>query len=177
MGILRNILSVISFSTRKNSNCPVIFLDFDGVLSTDDYLDQLRAANSKTHDYFGRLFDPECISCLRRIIKSTGARIVITSSWRNYLSTFQFILMWHIRKLPGILAGVVPQGSAYRGNEIDEWLKQHTNISRYAILDDMDSRQFKSDQSSHLVTTNHFKGLQPEHLPQTLSILAAKHPS
>lgn len=155
----------------KNSDYPIIFLDFDGVLSTDNYLDPIRAANRKTEDCFGRLFDPKCVDSLKRIVEITDARIVITSSWRNYLSIFQFFLLWQFRKMPGIMAGITPNCSIYRGDEIDRWLKKHKNISRYVILDDMDYLQFKNEQSSHLVTTDHFKGLQTENIQQAIAIL------
>ncbi len=169
--IIKNIISVATFMIRKNPDCPIIFLDFDGVLSTDNYLDPLRATKSKTSDYWGRLFDPECISCLKRIVDETGARIVVTSSWRNYLSIWQFILMWELRKMPGILAGVTPKCSIYRGKEIAEWLRTHRNITNYIIIDDMDYLQFKADQATHLVTTNHYKGLRPDTTEIAISIL------
>ena len=168
---MKNIISVATFMIKKNPDCPIIFLDFYGVLSTDNYLDPLRAAKSKTSDYWGRLSDPECVGCLKRIVDETGARIVVTSSWRNYLSTWQFILMWKLRNMPGVLAGVTPKSSIYRGKEIADWLKVHPNISNYVIIDDMDSLQFDSNQSMHLVTTNHFKGLQPDTTEKAISIL------
>lgn len=73
--------------------------------------------------------------------------------------------------MPGILAGVSPKSSIYRGNEIADWLEAHRNISNYVIIDDMDSLQFKANQSTHLVTTNHFKGLQPDTTERAISIL------
>ena len=149
MGILTNLLSVLSFTIGNNPGCPIIFLDFDGVLSTDAHLDSLRAAHRKTRDCFGRFFDPKCVDSLKRIVETTGARIVITSSWRNYLSIFQFILLWQFRKMPGILAGITPKCSTYRGDEIDGWLKKHKNISRYVILDDMDHLQYNTAAKSN----------------------------
>lgn len=170
-GIIKNIISVATFMIRKNPDCPIIFLDFDGVLSTDNYLDLLSETKSKTSDYWGRLFDPECVNSLKRIVDKTEARIVVTSSWRNYLSIWQFILMWKLRNMPGILAGVTPKSSIYRGNEIAKWLNIHRNITNYIIIDDMDYLQFNADQATHLVTTNHYKGLQPDTTEIALSIL------
>lgn len=82
-------------------------------------------------------------------------------------------MLWQFRKMPGILAGTTPKCSIYRGDEIDKWLKKHKDISRYVILDDMDYLQFKNEQSAHLVTTDHFRGLQTENIPQILAILKA----
>ena len=73
--------------------------------------------------------------------------------------------------MPGVLAGVTPKSSIYRGKEIADWLETHPNISNYVIIDDMDSLQFDSNQSMHLVTTNHFKGLQPDTTERAISIL------
>ncbi len=73
--------------------------------------------------------------------------------------------------MPGTMAGITPKCSIYRGNEIDVWLTKHINISRYVILDDMDQLQFQEEQSSHLVTTDHFKGLQTENIQQAIAIL------
>ena len=169
--MLRNIASVFLFKFRKNRECPIIFLDFDGVLSTDRFLNPLRIMQRKSSDHWGRLFDPECVSCLKSIVDKTDARIVITSSWRNYLSIWHFILMWKCRKMPGRLAGVTPDCSIYRGNEIARWLETHRNVTNYVIIDDMDYLQFNDNQVSHLVTTDHFKGLQPDTADKAISVL------
>lgn len=70
----------------------IIFLDFDGVMVT---------ANQTGKDCFGPLFDLDCTKSLEEIISNTGAGLVITSSWGNYLSAIILRLMWHVRKLPG----------------------------------------------------------------------------
>ena len=53
-----------------------LFLDIDGPLNTgrNDYLDP---------DRYGHHFDDKAVRNLRRIVEETGARIVVSSSWRH----------------------------------------------------------------------------------------------
>ncbi len=137
----------------------IIFLDFDGVLATDNYDDVLIGRGARLRDIFGRVFDPGCVAALGRVVESTGADIVITSSWRQYLNILELRLMWWIRKMPGKVAGRTPIVSDNRGLEIQRWLSRHRDVEGYVILDDMDQRQFESSQARHLVTCDHMAGL------------------
>lgn len=149
----------------------VIFLDFDGVLATEEYTDSLLEKGQRTKDKYGTLFNPDCVEHLRNIVKKTNAGIVITSSWKNYLSLWNFLKMWKYRKLPGSIVGVTPNISIYRGDEIEKWLNNHRDINNYVIIDDMDYRQFHQNQCSHLVTTNHYSGLNKSSSNQAIGVL------
>lgn len=84
----------------------IIFLDFDGVLNTENYQAQLRAEGKPGWDDFGMLFDPEAVANLQRILDAmTDVRIVVESSWKvNGLDELR--LMWAERGLPGTLYDV-----------------------------------------------------------------------
>lgn len=56
----------------------VIFLDIDGVLNSDDYIDI--AKNSQAIE---RHIDIDKVKLLKKTIDETGAKTVLTSSWRN----------------------------------------------------------------------------------------------
>ena len=56
----------------------VIFLDIDGVLNSDDYIDI--AKNSQGIE---RHIDIDKVKLLKKAIDETGAKTVLTSSWRN----------------------------------------------------------------------------------------------
>ena len=56
----------------------VIFLDIDGVLNSDEYID--RAKNSQGIE---RHIDIDKVKLLKKAIDETGAKTVLTSSWRN----------------------------------------------------------------------------------------------
>lgn len=152
----------------------IVFLDFDGVLATDNYDDLLLKEGDSLRDIFGRKFDPGCISSLKEVIESTGADIVITSSWRQYLRLPVMRLMWRLRKMPGRVVGFTPRISDNRGLEIDKWLARHPETIGYVILDDMDKRQFEPVQHSHLVTCDHFAGLSMDDAGRAIQILGSE---
>ena len=137
----------------------VIFLDIDGVLNSSDYMRCLHRLKvnhgiGDTMDEYGQLFDSRCVNYLDLIIRETGAKIVISSTWRmGGLPKMQ--AMWQARSLPGEVIGITPrypsgeiqekyyQPGVGRGYEIQEWLEEHSNIESYVILDD------DSDMLSH----------------------------
>jgi len=130
------------------------WLDIDGVLNVV----------GQGHDQFGQIFHEHFTLNLKRIIDQTGAKIVISSSWRKSgLQNMQE--MWKHRNLPGEVIDVTPSlylqkgGSILfwndklerhptekiygysipRGCEIEYWLKLENSkfeIDSYVILDD-----------------------------------------
>lgn len=169
--IICQLLHIAKIHFRLEDCDKVIFLDFDGVLATEEYTDGLLKTGQKTNDKFGTLFNPDCIAQLNRLICLTNAKIVITSSWKNYLSLWDILRMWKYRKMSGQVIGVTPSVSIYRGEEINKWLCQHRGITNYVIIDDMDYRQFRKEQHSHLVTTDHFSGLNKCSAQEAVRIL------
>jgi hypothetical protein len=169
--IISQLLHIAKVFFRIEDCGKVIFLDFDGVLATEDYTESLLITGQKTKDKFGTLFTPNCIEQLNWIINQTNAKIIITSSWKNYLSLWDFIRMWRYRKISGMIIGVTPSVSIYRGEEIDQWLCNHKGIINYVIIDDMDYKQFREEQYSHLITTNHFLGLNRDTAERAIALL------
>lgn len=116
----------------------VIFLDIDGVLNI----------MSDESDEFGSLFHKPFEENLKDIIDSTGAKIVISSSWRH--SGFRAMkAMWEKRNLAGEVIDITPDCARMenfdklsfyeakeRGHEIQEWLVNHPEVTKYVILDD-----------------------------------------
>ena len=129
----------------------VIFLDIDGVLNVI----------SQGHDEFGSLFHKHFEDNLRRIIEQTGAKIVISSTWRmSGLEKMQ--AMWKHRDLAGEVIDVSPDctqlvtygtfeyyDAVERGHEIQDWLDKHPEVTNYVITDD-DADMLKS-QRLHFV--------------------------
>ena len=109
----------------------VIFLDIDGVLNVIP----------QGHDKWGAIFHSHFVDNLKRIIDVTGAKIVISSTWR--MSGLPgMIEMWLDRNLPGEVIGITPNfmwktgSTLQRGKEIDAYLEEHPEITNYVILDD-----------------------------------------
>lgn len=143
----------------------IVFLDFDGVLCPiNDEIDD-------GEDRFGPLFNQACAEQLNAIITATNAGIVITSSWRQYLSLWQLRRMWHKRKMAGKIVDVTPVRSVHRGDEIDCWLKKNKYCGQYVILDDMDFRQFNASHRNRLVTCNGRIGLTKNNANYAAEIL------
>lgn len=95
----------------------IIFLDIDGVLN----------CYPQGHDEFGSKFHKHFEDNLRTIIDATGARIVITSTWRaNGLSNMKE--MWLKRGLPGAVVGITPHNEGVRGDQIERWLHNHSKV-------------------------------------------------
>lgn len=152
-----------------------IFLDFDGVMNTYHYCNQLYLEGLPEGDKFGVLFDPECVRNLGEIIERTGAEIVISSSWKATMTYAQILQMWKDRNLPGFVTDVTPTCSRHRGDEIASWLGIFQEISggeeyEYVIIDDLGEEDFNEDQLNHLVTVDWY-GLTEEAMQHAISIL------
>lgn len=125
----------------------VVFLDFDGVLTTP-----------ATQFGFG---DPNCVRELNRITTITDARIVVSSTWR-----FQGLkAVRENLKLWGVIAEVIDvtprlqDDSGSRGDEIRQWLIENPIVSRFVILDDdADMGELRE----HLVKCDTMAGLTQE---------------
>lgn len=123
----------------------VLFLDIDGVLNS-------RAWAEKRGPEGFRIFDPEAVAQLRRIVQQTGCQIVVSSSWRVGRSFTGMreefgecgmdpeIVGRIIDKTPEwrtAHGGGIVAGFACRGDEIAAWLKGYRRpVEAFVILDD-----------------------------------------
>ena len=148
----------------------ILFLDFDGVMVTDRHQEQLASTNRPLRDGYGAKFDPVCVENLRRIIDSTDADIVVTSTWKMNLRLDDIQRMWQTRSLPGKVIGVTPDiDTIHRGDEIQAWLDTQTGAVRYAIIDDCPILDFfREDQLQFLFKVDERTGLDEK---TALSIL------
>lgn len=120
----------------------VIFLDVDGVLCTPL---SVALSNLLRLPMDRQLFDPAALFWLRRLVKTTGAAVVLSSSWREELYRDEPVCRAVIDNLYRTLArnhtpitDVAPlleQGG--KGAEIAAWLECHP-CRGYAVLDDRD---------------------------------------
>jgi hypothetical protein len=126
-------------------NKKIIFLDIDGVLRTHksdlEWSNKLAAPIFKGVD---RLFDKTLVDNLNEVIFLTGAKIVITSNWRIYLSLEELQRIFKERGVIGEVIGKtglghlkggspIPIGN--RGLEIQDWLDRNP-VKKYVIIDD-----------------------------------------
>ena len=131
----------------------VIFLDIDGVLNV----------YSHDHDEFGSQFMPQFVNNLKRVIEETGAKIVISSTWR-FGGLQRMKDMWEKRNSPGEVIDITPDctylhneglfewlDQVERGHEVESWLDEHPEVERYVIFDD--DNDFLPHQRNNFVRT------------------------
>lgn len=132
----------------------VLFLDIDGVCNSATYMLAIKKKS------FWLDTDPEAVKLVRRIIKETDCKVVLSSTWRLYEKAREAVRRDVCRYIDttidmqrGSKRGIVP-----RGEEVQEWLSRHHEVSQYAIIDD------DADFLPHqwLFKTTWEKGLTPE---------------
>ena len=148
----------------------VIFLDVDGVLNSNAYVDYTLKNNVK-----GILeeIDPKTIDMLKYALDVTDAQIVVSSSWRN-IRKFEQLKELFLRY--GInLDEKTPVLGHERGLEIKQYLEEHVDIDQYLILDDDMFDSFDEELRNNLILTkeNHEDnsygdGLQIKHIEQII---------
>ena len=140
----------------------VIFLDVDGVLNSD------RTVRKTQGGY--TFVDNRQMKNLKHIINMTGAKVVLSSDWRyngDYLELEAELLKYGIR-----LYGFTPElPSCHRGMEIDCWLKEHSEVGDFVILDDRADIEPNKD---HWVQTVMRRGLGVEEAESAIHILNGK---
>lgn len=135
----------------------VIFLDFDGVITIPP----------KWH------LQANKIKYIKQIVDTTGAKIVISSSWRmrSIEETIEKIigrpkrcprnkmLNWLIDNFYDVTpwCGASKYNGQGRGGEIQTWLDEHPEVENYVILDD--DGDMMDQQLFHFVETNYEDGI------------------
>lgn len=121
----------------------VLFLDFDGVLNSD----ALFRANGNR--YLADMLDVAAVARVNAILARTGARVVVSSTWRLDRSLEQLRAVLARHGFAGEIVGVTPvlrdvdedgiavTRDAPRGLEIQSWIDdQPEPPESFAILDD-----------------------------------------
>lgn len=143
-----------------------IFLDFDGVLNTEQYQAELAIAGKETKDKYGPLFDPRAVAQLKRLIDATGARIVISSSWRFIHDDDMLDAMWQERELPGEIEYIlIPEKE--KNEAISDMVL--TKYTPYVILDD--EQDFDDEHKQYLLQISPVTGLSKSDVDKAIVIL------
>lgn len=134
---------------------PVLFLDVDGTLNSARFLRENPGAFDSADD--AEAMDPVAVARLEQVLLRTGAVIVVSSAWRLFHTVEEIQDFLHRRGAPSArVIGVTPSLTGYRGGEIRAYLKEHPEITRFAIVDD------DSDMEPYyhkLVKTNKDEGM------------------
>lgn len=158
----------------------VIFVDVDGVMNCI-------TTKAKIEGYI--FVDDEKIELLKEIIDRTGAKVVLSSTWRYGWYAMEHIEnpdegdLRNIRMFKALRDKLLEFGIellgytdnfGHRGAEISAWLKswQGEPIEAYVVLDDMGGDEIRP-HCKHLVQTSMTYGLQAKHIKKALKILGA----
>lgn len=150
----------------------VIFLDVDGVINSGNNQQHVHKVRRNCNNMY---FDTVCMENLQRLVKSTGAELVLSSTWR--LPDERTYSMQHMANLKRRLAayglslsGETPSGHFYRHDEINAWLEAHPEVTGYVILDDVNDG-FVEENYRRLVLTDEIVGLTAEDVEKAIKIL------
>ena len=140
----------------------VVFLDIDGVLQPDSSQQRFRIDRPALKDRLAREvypgfaaldeydiaavqvdWDPDSVANLKTICNETGAKIVISSSWRQGKTLDMLKLLFRIHDLDHFIIDMTPRLGP-RVQEIEAWLAENPQVQRFLILDDQDASQFRA---------------------------------
>jgi hypothetical protein len=134
----------------------LIFLDFDGVVNTRLY-DSKKDKIGYFHPEDEAVNNKNAIGFLNLLVKETGAKVVVSSTWRRG-ETVETLSEWLCNSgFEGEVIGKTPRMDSYcRGAEIEEYLLRLNDVESYVILDD-DSDMLKH-QMDNFVKCSHEYG-------------------
>lgn len=145
----------------------VAFLDIDGVLNNDEfYRTELRwPKGQRFHDV-----DRNNVECLNKITKATGAKVVLSSTWRLTPFFRELIQHLHNQGVDAEIIGRTPWFDAkFRGEEILAWLQCQVELpAGFCILDDENGM---TSLSPWLVQTNPALGLVDSNVEPAIKLL------
>jgi len=103
----------------------VIFLDIDGVLNCT------KTPNPRKFPY---IVDPALLVRFKRLVESTGAHVVLSSTWRYDPAGLFSANHWGVPFID--ITPDMPH--VPRCKEIIGWLENHPEVNRFAVIDDED---------------------------------------
>jgi hypothetical protein len=146
----------------------VVFLDFDGVLNNHGFLQQQPHRLDR--------IDPTAVGRLNTIVARSGAKVVISSSWRIHHSLEDLRERLGEVGFEGEVIGQTPDiswgeyGDPFigRAREIQTWIEEHPEpLESFVVLDDI----YMDDIAQFLVKTEFTTGLEEAHVDAALAIL------
>ena len=150
----------------------LLFLDIDGVLNSADYIHSLDKDSTPIID-----IDYNTLPLLKEVLDKTGAKIVLSSSWRLFDKHKTNYLIPALQSIGYEIFSETPDSkSGNRGLEIlDEltYLKKYREleITGYAVLDDEVSDILTIIPKANIVKTSWQHGLQQQHVTKLIKIL------
>ena len=116
----------------------VVFLDFDGVLNSQKYIDWDVAL------YTSAQIDPRAVALVNDLVSRSDAKVVVSSSWRLIHTDRGLSRLLGERGFSGEIIGTTPRLHSTglgiprgRGDEIRAWLNEYREqVEGFVVLDD-----------------------------------------
>ena len=175
---------------------PVIFLDFDDVLSLPAEgkpgaydvmlaMRDIQLGNNSISDFeeiWSSLFDEDAVANLLTLHEEFDPTYVLSTSWTRFLDLESLLLVMHQTGLAFIAESLHPnweteksRGST-RAQQIRDWLKKHPAVDNWVALDDSWSATGFGAPPSNVVLCPAGKGFSNQALRQAWSILQGQLP-
>lgn len=176
----------------------IVFLDFDGVLNSSqwlaaprnledikrlvkefpppaDYLPDWARQTCSERDALLAIasLDPGAVQLVGRLVAATGAQVVVSSTWRHGMTIAGLQWMLAARGFHGKVLDSTPSTWTLRtrGQEIAAWLYEHEGeVDRFVILDDDSDMEPYMDR---LVLTSRETGLTEDDVKRATQLLVA----
>jgi hypothetical protein len=158
---------------------PILFLDIDGVLNSDAYY--RRGAYDRDQRRFPQQFrgpvDHKAVAIVNKILRQSGAAVVISSAWRCDMPLKKIAEILGSRGFKGRIVGATPRAARNcnspdnRGRQIAAWLRLHPQVEHLAIVDDTSDM---APLDRWLVQINPERGLLDRHIPYILETMRHK---
>lgn len=153
-----------------------IFLDIDGVLNSVSFYkersqsERYSILKEKIKDEYIASYladiDPEKVKLLNKLTDVTGAKIVVSSSWRSYSELQTVFTLAGIKEPIYDITSRLSGGC--RGQEIQQWLDKN-ECDKYVILDD--DSDFFYNQLPYFIHTDWKVGLTESNINKAINIL------
>ena len=125
----------------------ILFLDIDGVVNCESTAQRHRGAIG---------IDPYMALLVARIVERTGAKVVLSSTWRLWADARDEVRS----QVCDFIDSTSSIAGASRGEEIQDWIDLHPEITKYAILDD--DTAILDNQKENWFRTYWHKGITKE---------------
>ncbi len=159
---------------------PIIMLDIDGCLNSHEwYMSDDNPGNIEDND--GEI-DPKAIQRINYLIEKTGAKIVMSSSWRlDYETSCKRLYKAGltpdsiIDKTPIFADKLRHKYGTVRGNEIAQWFQEFYpkqcwwQLKKYVIFDDINDMLFQ--QRNNFICVNYLTGITDKDINKAIKIL------
>jgi hypothetical protein len=130
------------------SKYKIIFLDVDGVLNHEAFYSKRQEEGIENYPSYPLCeIDYKCVEVLNEIISKTGAKVVVSSTWRHGRTVEELQSILDQSGFKGEIIDKTPSfdhDECVRGNEIRKWIQNNFDLlgadvhhfENYVIFDD-----------------------------------------